>query len=98
MTRIKKLRPAKATARGKWALQDAKACFSEVVRMAKREGPQRITVHGREEVALVAVADYRRSKGRPTGEALGRLLRNSPPRNVNSERTRTRGPVRDVDL
>ncbi|SRR5581483_2336346 len=98
MTRIKKLRPAKATARGKWALQDAKACFSEVVRMAKREGPQRITVHGREEVVIVSVEEYRRSKGQPTGEALVRLLRNSPLRNVKIERTRTRGPVRDVDL
>src|SRR5436305_14489461 len=40
---------------GRRALQDAKACFSEVVRKAKSEDPQRITVHGREEVLVVSV-------------------------------------------
>jgi prevent-host-death family protein len=41
---------------GRWALQDAKARFSELVRKAKTEGPQRITVHGREEVVVIAAA------------------------------------------
>ena len=30
-----------------WKLEDAKARFSEVVRRAQSEGPQRITVRGR---------------------------------------------------
>ena len=82
----------------KWALQDAKARFSEVVRKAKTEGPQRITVHGREEVVVVSVEEYRRVKGERTGEALVKLLQDSPLRDVRIERTRTRSRVRDVEL
>ena len=83
---------------GRWALQDAKARFSEVVRKAKSEGPQRITVHGREEVVVVSVEEYRRVKGQPTGEALVELLRDSPLRDVKIGRRRTRGRVRPVKL
>jgi len=83
---------------GRWALQDAKARFSEVVRKAKTEGPQRITVHGREEVVVVSVEEYRRAKGQPTGEALVKLLHDSPLREINMERSRTRGRVRKVEL
>lgn len=82
----------------KWALQDAKARFSEVVRRAKTEGPQRITVHGREEVVIVSVEEYRRAKGQPTGEALVRLLHDSPLRTLKIERARTWAAVRDVEL
>jgi len=32
---------------GRWLLQDAKARFSELVRRAKTDGPQLVTVHGR---------------------------------------------------
>lgn len=92
MTRTRRARP------GKWALQDAKARFSEVVRKAKTEGPQRITVHGREEVVVVSVEEYRRIKGQPTGEALVKLLQDSPLAGIKMERTRTRGHVRDVKL
>jgi hypothetical protein len=38
---------------GRWLLQDAKARFSELVRRAKTDGPQLVTVHGREEVVYV---------------------------------------------
>lgn len=36
-----------------WKAQDAKARFSEVVRRAKAGKPQRVTVHGKEAVAVV---------------------------------------------
>lgn len=88
-------RPARS---GRWALQDAKARFSEVVRKAKTEGPQRITVHGREEVVVVSVEEYRRVNGQPTGEALVKLLQESPLRDLKIGRTRTRGRVRPVEL
>jgi prevent-host-death family protein len=83
---------------GRWALQDAKARFSEVVRKARTEGPQQITVHGREEVVVVSVEEYRRVKGQPTGEALVKLLRDSPLRDIRIEREGTRSRVRGVDL
>src|SRR5258708_38728761 len=98
MTRPRGNRPHAGSRAGRWALQDAKARFSEVVRKAKTEGPQRITVHGREEVVVVSVEEYRRIKGQPTGQALVKLLQDSPLRDVLIDRTRTRGRVRNVDL
>ena len=84
--------------RGRWALQDAKARFSEVVRKAKTEGPQHITVHGREEVVVISVEEYRRVKGQRTGQALVELLQDSPLRDVTIEHESTYAPVRGVEL
>jgi prevent-host-death family protein len=49
-----------------WALQDAKARFSDVVDQARRKGPQTVTRRGQEAVVVVAVEQYRqliRQKG-----------------------------------
>jgi prevent-host-death family protein len=43
-----------------WKLEDAKARFSEVVRRARAEGPQRVTVRGRDSVVVVAVEEFDR--------------------------------------
>jgi prevent-host-death family protein len=53
---------------GAWKLQDAKARFSEVVRRAQSEGPQRVTVHGKDAVVVVAAKDYAKI-GTPVGRA-----------------------------
>jgi prevent-host-death family protein len=45
-----------------WALQDAKAKFSEVVRRAQTEGPQRVTVRGEPSVVVIAEAEFDRIK------------------------------------
>lgn len=98
MTRTRDSRSGAASRTGRWALQDAKARFSEVVRKAKTEGPQRITVHGREEVVVVSVEEYRRAMGEATGQALVELLQDSPLREVNFDRARIRSRVRGVEL
>jgi prevent-host-death family protein len=41
-----------------WQLQEAKAMFSKVVKSAKQE-PQIITVHGKEEAAVISMETYR---------------------------------------
>jgi len=41
-----------------WALQDAKASFSEVVRRAQESGPQHVTVHGKESVVVVSAEEF----------------------------------------
>ena len=46
--------------RASWALQDAKARLSEVVRLARAEGPQRVTTRGADAVVVLAEEDYRR--------------------------------------
>jgi antitoxin Phd len=43
-----------------WKLEDAKARFSEVVRRARTEGPQHVTVRGQEAVVVIAVEELRR--------------------------------------
>ena len=51
-----------------WKLEDAKARFSEVVRRARAEGPQRVTVRGKDAVVVIAA------------EALDKLLPPAKPR------------------
>jgi len=79
-------------------LQEAKARFSEVVRRAKHEGPQHVTVHGREEVVVIGADDFRRLAGERSGQALVDAMRTSPRRSASIEPPRLRMPVRDVDL
>jgi hypothetical protein len=55
-------------------------------------------VHGREEVVVVSVEDYRRGKGQRTGQALVQVLQNSPLRDVTIDHEPTYAPVRGVDL
>lgn len=82
----------------RWRLQDAKARFSELVRRVRSEGPQHVTVHGRDEVVVVAAEEFRRLKGDRTGAALIAALQESPHRDIDLEPPRERLPVRDVKL
>jgi antitoxin Phd len=43
-----------------WKLEDAKARFSELVRLAHVEGPQAVTVRGRRAVVIVDADEYER--------------------------------------
>lgn len=83
---------------GRWLLQDAKARFSELVRRVRAEGPQHVTVHGRDEVVIIAAEEFRRLKGDLSGEALVAVMRASPYRGIDIEPRRSRTPVRDVAL
>jgi len=47
-------------AAGWWKLEDAKARFSEVVRHAREDGPQRVTVRGKEAVVVMSVEEFDR--------------------------------------
>jgi antitoxin Phd len=40
-----------------WKLEDAKSRFSEVVRLARSEGPQHVTVRGKDAVVVIAVEE-----------------------------------------
>ena len=105
MTRTKKTPPPKrakaSRARrppGHWLLQDAKARFSELVRRVRSEGPQHVTVHGRDEVVVVSAEEFRRLKGERSGDALIAAMQASPYRDINIEPKRGPMPVRGVDL
>lgn len=43
-----------------WKLEDAKARFSEVVRRARSEGPQRVSVRGEDAVVVMAADEFDR--------------------------------------
>ena len=79
-------------------LQDAKARFSELVRRVRSEGPQHVTVHGREEVVVISVEEFRRLRSEQTGQALIDALQASPHRDIELAPLRTAVPVRDVSL
>jgi prevent-host-death family protein len=109
MTRITKSRARPPKARplrrrsalrsaGHWLLQDAKARFSELVRRVRSEGPQHVTVHGRDEVVVISAEEFRRMKGDLTGQALIDAMQASPHRNIAIEPRRARMRVRDIAL
>lgn len=83
---------------GHWLLQDAKARFSELVRRVRSEGPQRVTVHGRDEVVVISAEEFRRLKGDLTGEALIAAMQSSPYRDIDIVPARTPMPVRKVSM
>lgn len=78
-----------------WQLQEAKNRLSEVVRAAKTKGPQVITVHGKEEVAVVSIEELRRLKR--SGKASGKGWWETAPK-VDLAIARSRDVGRDVDL
>ena len=43
-----------------WKLEDAKAKFSEMVRRAQSEGPQRVSVRGKDAVVVMAADEFDR--------------------------------------
>jgi antitoxin Phd len=80
----------------RWQLQDAKNRLSEVVRKAQHEGPQTITLHGRDAVVVVAAAHFAslpRRKG-----TLVDFFRKSPLVGVDLDVTRSRDAGRKIKL
>jgi prevent-host-death family protein len=90
--------PTAQPLRSRWRLQDAKARFSELVRMAHSDGPQHVTLHGRDAVVVVDADEFNRLKGARTGELLIEALQASPHRQIEIEPRRSALPVRAVKL
>ena len=91
-------RSPRAGPSGHWLLQDAKARLSELVRRVRSEGPQHVTVHGRDEVVVISAEEFRRLKGEHTGEALVAAMQASPHRDLEIETGRAPMPVREISL
>ena len=81
-----------------WPLQDAKARFSELVRRAREEGPQHVTVHGQEAVVILSEREFRKLSQGLTGKALVDAFRASPHRELDLSPERLPMPVRPVDF
>lgn len=84
--------------RHRWRLQDAKARFSEVVRLARDSGPQRVTLHGKDAVVVVSAETWDRERQNHSGKRLIDALAASPLADIDLKRPLVTGPVRTVDL
>jgi prevent-host-death family protein len=82
----------------RWRLQDAKARLSEVVRQARQQGPQRVTVHGRDAVVVIRAEEFDRMQRPVSGRDIVNALAASPLADVNFERVSIKSPIRDVSL
>jgi hypothetical protein len=69
-----------------------------LVRRVHSEGPQRVTVHGRDEVVVISADEFRRLKGDLTGAALIAAMQASPDRGFDIAPKRAPMPVREVAL
>ena len=81
-----------------WTLQDAKARLSDVVRRARSDGPQHVTIHGKEAAVVLSEDAYRRLTGRQSGAALLAAFQACPHPEVEFDLESVRSPVRDVVL
>jgi antitoxin Phd len=80
----------------RWQLQEAKARFSEVVKLSLSDGPQEISVRGEPAVVIISRSDYDRlRRQRPS---FVEFLRQSPLVGVALELERDPSPARDVPL
>jgi prevent-host-death family protein len=80
-----------------WQLQDAKARFSELVKRAREQGPQHVSVRGEPAVVVVSEEEFARlSTSRPS--IVDHILAGAPwPDDVvDAINTRSRDPGRDV--
>lgn len=81
-----------------WRLQDAKARFSEVVRHAQTNGPQRVTLHGQDAAVIVSAEEFDRARKPVTGLDLVNALQESPLKDLSFDRVSFKAPVWDVSL
>jgi len=83
--------------KAKWQLQEAKDRLSEVVRKAREEGPQTITLHGDDAVVVVDAQEYYKLTRKSRG-SLVEFFRRSPLNGIKLNVSRSRDTGRSVDL
>lgn len=86
-----------STALHGWKLGEAKARFSDVVRLAASGQPQHVTVRGMDAVVIVATSEFERLRARAESVSLHELLSKSPLSRLDFEVEGVRSPVREVD-
>ena len=77
-----------------WQFVEAKNRFSEVVRLALTEGPQRVTRHG-DAVVVLSEAEYERITGKRPG-IVEQFMQG--PSLEELDLTRDKSVMRDIDL
>ncbi len=80
-----------------WQLQEAKNKLSQLVKEARKSGPQVITVHGEEEAVLMSIDEYRRLKNIGQESFLA-FMQSSPWSDIELDIARIDDVGRDVEL
>jgi prevent-host-death family protein len=98
--RVKRAIPTAAQTSGHdWQLQTAKAKFSELFRLARTEGPQRVTRQGREGVVMISDEQYERlvvKSHQP--RSIVQFFRESPLVGIDLDFERIKDTGRDAEL
>ena len=92
-------RPTTQSPTQPWRLEQAKARFSEVVRLAREAGPQHVTVHGRDAVVVLSAEDFARLSPAAAAPTLAALFGTGPFTRLDDFEkglVREQAPVRDV--
>lgn len=82
--------------RATWQLQEAKNRLSDVVRKARSEGPQVITLHGTAAAVVVSAQEFGRLS-RPKGKLVD-FFRSSPLVGIRLNLTRSKDTGRKIEL
>ncbi|CAN7183357.1 type II toxin-antitoxin system Phd/YefM family antitoxin [Neorhizobium sp. LjRoot104] len=89
--------PGKPTVQdNSWKLEDAKARFSEVVRRAHTDGPQHVTVRGRDSVVVISTEELERLTRANPKKPFVEFMEGLGLDTLELEREADRG--RDIDL
>ena len=82
---------------GVWQLHEAKARFSELFRLARTEGPQRVTRHGGEAVVIVPAEQFDRLDERASQpDSLVEFFQAAPTDGASLDLGRKRDSTRDI--
>jgi antitoxin Phd len=85
------------TPSGVWQLHEAKARFSELFRLARTEGPQRVTKHGGEAVVIVPAEQFDQLDGRAAQPgSLVQFFQTAPLGGATLDLRRKRDTTRDI--
>ena len=98
MSKPRQARQISPTPAPGWKLGEAKAKFSELVRLATAGQPQRVTVHGKDAVVIVAAETFEALQVREQSGSLHELLSESPLSRITFGEDGVRSPVREVGL
>jgi antitoxin Phd len=80
----------------RWQLQEAKAHLSAVIRLSAQQGPQILTVRGKEEAVIISKQEYERLIGSKPN--LFDFIRQSPLKGLDIDLERDQSKIRDLDL
>jgi prevent-host-death family protein len=78
-----------------WSLQDAKAKFSEFVRLVKNKGPHMVTLRGKPEIVVMTLRDFEALQQQKP--SLMSLMRTSPLAGMDLDVERT-GTSREFSI